>query len=508
MKRLMKFGAIAASVLGAFFAGGPVLAQAIPGPNDDSILRQVIVFGRHSIRTGTASDAQLQNYAVRSYPKFYESYSVPPSSTNAEITTGYLTPRGRQAESLLGSYFRAYLLHERLLTGNTGTDLLRSYFRSNSIQRSYVTAARFGAGLFPDAADVPVHSNAIGGKVPHPDPVIDPVLAGVAPVDTERALVEIQGAYNTGAGLHQAYSGELSLIRSVLLDYPIGTPAPPDPKPHPFVEVTNLPFLFTETPVGQPLFTGGIVKTGGLSTGGREEWDGTDNVADAIDPFVMQYADGMPLDQVAWGMLSKEAISQTTRLNTLIFDLVMRSPYVARVQSSNAASHVLRTMEQVVYGESIRGAFGDRRSRVVVVISSDFYVSGLAGLLGLHWALPGYQPDFVGPGGMLVFELRQPRRSRDYFVRAYFTGQTFDQLRNLAPLTLDSPPATMQLVIPGAGAASLDRPGHGWRGDAVTGLDVSFESFQRFVRSVVDPSSVPDDPVEPGVLPASDVPLN
>ena len=40
---------------------------------------------------------------------------------------------------------------------------------------------------------------------------------------------------------------------------------------------------------------------------------------------------------------------------------------------------------------------------MVVVNSSDAYVAGLAGLLDLHWLLPGYQRDYCAPGGNLVF---------------------------------------------------------------------------------------------------------
>ena len=106
---------------------------------------------------------------------------------------------------------------------------------------------------------------------------------------------------------------------------------------------------------------------------------------DAADPFVMQYADGFPLDQVAWGRLTLDQLSQQTRIISLHFNIEMLSPYLDQVQSSNAASHVLRTMEQAVLGSHVPGAFGNAKSRTVVVISSDAYVAGLAGLL--HTAL-------------------------------------------------------------------------------------------------------------------------
>ena len=147
-------------------------------------------------------------------------------------------------------------------------------------------------------------------------------------------------------------------------------------------------------------------------------------------------------------------------------------PISTRVQSSNAASHVLRSMIQAVSGSNLRGAFGDHKSRVLVIISSDYYVAGLAGLLRLHWTLPGYQPDFCAPGGALVFELRQSKKTKEYLVRVFYTAQTFDQLRNLTPLTLDEPPATMQLAIPGGSNSATD-------------LDVKFATFKKLLKEAI-----------------------
>ena len=66
----------------------------------------------------------------------------------------------------------------------------------------------------------------------------------------------------------------------------------------------------------------------------------------AIDPFVMQYTAGFPLEDVAWGRLTLDTLSQQTRLIVLAMNIEMLPPYINRVQSSNAGSHVLRTMSQ------------------------------------------------------------------------------------------------------------------------------------------------------------------
>lgn len=427
-----------------------VLAQTVT--NDGTTLKQIIVFGRHSIRSSVTDPTELQSYAIDEWPDF-------------GVEKGYLTPRGRQAEALLGAYFRSYLLNQGLLTGNDQKDAARSYFRSNSIERSYETAAAFQGSLISNAVQS-VHSFPL--QVP--DAVFDPILTGVAQVDSNRAVNEAQALFNSGSALKQAYSGEYALIRNVLFD---GEPVPDD-KTDPTAEDIT---LTATVPTAQiPLYTGNIINMGGLQS-----------VIGAADPFVMQYADGLEL---AWGRLTLDQLSQQSRIVGLQFDIEMRLPYLCRVQSSNAAAHVLRTMQQVVSGFNVPGAFCDAKSsRAVVVISSDGYVAGLAGLLNMHWQLPGYQPDFCAPGGALVFELRQVKRTKKYIVRVFYTAQRLDQLRDLKPLTLEDPPATIQLLVPGGSNSAAN-------------MDVDFAVFKKLLGNAIDPKCVedPSKEIQPGVL--------
>ena len=209
----------------------------------------------------------------------------------------------------------------------------------------------------------------------------------------------------------------------------------------------------------------------------------------------MQYADNFAPGDVGWGKFTLDTLSQETRLDILKFNISMRAPYINQAQSSNAASHVLRSMMQIVSNTNLRGAFGDHRARILVVTSSDAYVAGLAGLLGLHWSLQGYQPDFCAPAGALVFELRQSNTSRQHLVRVHYTAQTFDQLRNLTPLTAEVPPATMQLAVPGGSTST-------------TSLDVPWQTFKRLMNEAIGQQYVQPygQEVPPGVI--SNVPLD
>lgn len=433
-------------------------AQTISAADNGSVLKQIIIFGRHGIRAPTAPPRVLNQYSADPYPAFSGS-------------PGYLTANGQRAAGLLGSYFHDYLLREGLLTGDAETDLARCYFRANTIQRSYMTCARFGAGLVP-GANIPVHTYPAGT----PDPVIDPLLARVATVDTNRAVAEALGSYGSGASLQAALSGELSLVSKVLYPagtkplYPPGTSLPTN-APQGAIDPTTLPFtLAANAPMPHPrppYYTGNVMDMGGL----------TQVALYATDPFVMQYADGFPLDQVGWGRFTTATLSEQTRLATLQIAIAMRTPYLARVQSSNVGHHLLRSLQRVVEGGWGDGGFGSPQAQVLVIVSSDYYVAGLAGLLDLHWLLPGYQPDFCAPGGALVFELRERKATGQHVVRVFYTAQTLDQLRHLTPLSLAEPPATMQLEVPG-GSGSFGN------------LDVDFHTFEKLLSNALDLSSV------------------
>ena len=123
-----------------------MLAQTTNAADDGTVLKQIIIFGRHSIRSSPQCHQHLEPVFRRSFPRASPGFPV-----------GYLTPNGQLAAGLMGSYFHDYLLHEGLLTGDTNTDLARSYFRANTIERSYITAAKFGAALIPGAS-IPVHT--------------------------------------------------------------------------------------------------------------------------------------------------------------------------------------------------------------------------------------------------------------------------------------------------------------------------------------------------------------
>jgi 4-phytase/acid phosphatase len=101
----------------------------------------------------------------------------------------------------------------------------------------------------------------------------------------------------------------------------------------------------------------------------------------AVDPFVMEYAEGLPASQVGWGQLTAAGISQILRLYNLILDLECRTPYLAQLESSNLASHVVRSMVQAATGHATTGSLGNPSTKVILLVASDTNISALASLL-------------------------------------------------------------------------------------------------------------------------------
>jgi 4-phytase/acid phosphatase len=412
-------------------------AQAV----DDTQLKQVIILGRHNVRAPAAPNSILNNFSAQPYPVF-------------GVDAGILTANGAKLETMLGGYYRLWLTKEGLLTGNDAADAPLVYFRASVLERTVASAQALAAGLLPAAS---VNVNHYGPT--ESDPLFDPIGAGVARLDLQMAVAAVTGRLGgNGDLLTSAYASELALMRSVLFGYPASeTPVPARPTGK--LDVTTIPIIVT---AGTSLFP---VNLGGLTA-----------VAAAVDPFIMEYAEGLPVSDVGWGQLTAAGISQLTRLSNLTFDLGNRTPYLAGVESSNLASHVARSMVQAATRNAMTGSLGSPSTKVIVLVASDGNLAAFAGLFQLNFILPGYQPNYLTPGGAVVLQLRQSQSTGEYIVRASYVAQTLDQLRNQTALTLAAPPASAPIFIPGCS-------------DRNAAFDCPLEGFVELERNAIDSQS-------------------
>jgi len=354
-----------------------------------------------------------------------------------------ITPNGQANEILLGQYFRLWLTQENLLTGNDNADAAFVYVRANNTPLIVDTAQAFVTGLLPGAT-VGVNTVSL------PDPLFDPIDAGVATLDTNMAVAAVNGRLGGNPqSLATTYASELALARSVLFNYPAGTtPAPATPAGK--IDVTTIPITMTSGVTPGNATT--PVNPGGLGP-----------VYLAIDPFLLEYVDGWNMSNVGWGNLDAAGISQIYRVYDALLDLEYRTPYLASVQSSNVASHIVRTLVQASTGNAMTGTLGTPADKIVVLTASNTNITGLAGLFQLDWLVQGFQRDVAALGGALVFELRQSQTG-EFIVRVVYITQTMDQLRNRTLLALSTPaanvPGNVPVFVPGCSIdnATFDCP--------------------------------------------------
>ena len=431
--------------LSALFALSAAFAQKAEGTSGGR-LKFVIILSRHGVRSPTGSAEQLNQYSAQPWPK----WDVPP---------GYLTPHGAQLMTIFGQYYRAHYSEQGLFSTTGCADAKHVVFFSDSDQRTVETGKALAAGMFPGcSANEQSEQHALAeGQA---DPLFHSLAAGVGNPDHDRAVASIAGRIgNDAAGVTEAYRFQLEVLQRILLGCPEASPCP-GPR-H-----TASKLLF-DIPTG-------------LESGKGDhlvELKSPLNIASTItEDFLLEYANGLPMDQVGWGRVDLRTLKQLMDLHTASSDLSRRSSYLATVQASNALAHILATMQQAATGTAVPGALGKPGDRAIVLVGHDTNVSNIAATLNINWLLDGRRDD-TPPGGALIFELWQRPNASGYEVRVYYTAQTLEQMRNVTPLTLDKPPAKARVFLPGCSTGAIDFPCD-WR------------AFQQTLKTAIDPGFV------------------
>jgi 4-phytase/acid phosphatase len=179
--------------------------------------------------------------------------------------------------------------------------------------------------------------------------------------------------------------------------------------------------------------------------------------SEASEIFLMEYADGMDASAVAWGGLSPEKMLQTFKLHTEAFDLMERTPYLARRQGS---ALLMRAAAAVTSGRSSGLGVADsavREAKFVAYVGHDTNIANIAGILDTTWTQAGYQRNQTPPAGALVFEVRLGSDKKQRVYTSY-VAQSLDQMRKVTPLTLDAPPLRTPLRLRGCSATTPGFP--------------------------------------------------
>jgi 4-phytase/acid phosphatase len=321
------------------------------------------------------------------------------------VGPGDLTARGASVATHLGTYYRALLAGDALVAAHGCGDASHVFVTADVDQRTVATAQAYAAGMFPGCG-LAVHHVAAA-----PDALYHPAEAGVVSPDRARAAAEMHGRFGADlAGPLQAYAPELALA---------------------------------ERATGVPL-------PAGAASIGRG--------ATLAEIFQLEYADGMPATQIAWGRLSAADLLALGRLREFSYDMSDRMPYAAATGASNLLAHLTASLDRAGGTAALAGALDPPGTHLTVAVGHDGNVAQLAALLRVGWALPGYQPNDAAPTGALVFRVGTRASDGATVVRLAYVAPTLEQMRADAAFSLAQPPASQQLFIPGCSDASDGYP--------------------------------------------------
>jgi len=189
--------------------------------------------------------------------------------------------------------------------------------------------------------------------------------------------------------------------------------------------------------------------------GNNVDWTGPMGEAATIaQVFLLEYANGFPPEQVAWGRAATaDAVIRLSELRKIKYEFQERVPYIARRGASNILNQILLALEAGAGPAPVDADAALAAAKLVLFVGSDTQVAEIGGILEAHWQLRGYLDDETPPGGGLVFELLQDPVTRAQFVQLVFVAQTLDQIRAASTLGASNPPNYVPVLVPGCEGA-------------------------------------------------------
>lgn len=378
-----------------------------PVAAEDLQLEQVVLVSRHGVRSPTDIRPPLAQLAADPWPKW-------------PVGPGELTPHGAKLATIMGGYYRDAFAREGLLAAEGCPRPHDLYVWSDVEERTRASAQAMMDGMYP-GCELKPHMQA---DLKADDPLFHPTTAGVCKVDGAKQRNAIMERIADEDALPEEYSKWLPLLQSVLK---CCAPA--------VCSKTGGPCTLDELPAG-------------ISAEGKIQ--GALPIASSLtEIFLLEYANGFPMNQVGWGRIDRLTLLRLGLLHTKYFDLSQFTRYPARRLGSNLLDQVLATMRAKVDRRADSNAKAPARSRAVLFVGHDSNIANLGGLLNATWMSDGYQANDTPPGGAIAFQLYRGQRSRKYFVRLRYYAQSPDQLRDLSTLDASDPLSPVEITVPG-----------------------------------------------------------
>lgn len=391
-------------------------AAQVDGMPADWTLVSTVIVSRHGVRSPTHAHPPLDKLSPDAWPGWV-------------VPAGYLTARGGSLAERMGRYYGDWLRARRVLPENTCPAPGTLYGWADIDQRTRETGSALLQGIAPGCDMRTAHQSDLTTY----DAVFHPVAAGDCPLDpgAARGAIEARLAPDGVAGLNKRYAATIARMGEVL-----GYSRSPACGAQGGCKLEDVPTRLRVEGDGS-----GVTLRGALGS-----------AATASEVFLLQYGEGFPDNDVAWGRIRDESDwARLLEAHNAQRDLLDRTPYLAATNGTPLLAVVLDALTRSATDAAapppapVRGPVLPAGNRVYVLTGHDTNVANLAGMLKFDWQLPD-QPDNTPPDGALVFSLwRNP--AGEPFVRVEFIYQSMQQLRQLTALSLDEPAKRVTLPL-------------------------------------------------------------
>lgn len=370
-------------------------------------LERVVIVSRHGVRAPTKFTPLMQQVTPDRWPQW-------------DVPLGWLTPRGGALITELGRYQRLRLADKGLLDNKTCPTAGQVAVIADSDQRTRKTGEAFLAGLAPECK-VQVHYQQDKSKS---DPLFNPIKAGQCSLNTS----QVKEAILTRAGgsldeYTRHYQPAFQALERVL-NFSQSEKCQAAGQSAQCTLTDVLPAELKVSPENVSL-------------------SGSWGLASTLtEIFLLQQAQGM--SQVAWGRIHGDKEWRTLlSLHNAQFDLLQKTPEVARSRATPLLDLIRTAL--VTQGATENKYAIQLPVSLLFIAGHDTNLANISGALGLNVSLPG-QPDNTPPGGEFVFERWKRVSDHSDWVQVSFMYQTLQEMRDMQPLSLQSPPG--KIVLP------------------------------------------------------------
>lgn len=378
--------------------------MSVYNENDDYCLEQVVVLSRHGIRSPLLNTLNiLKSVTHKTWPDLH----CPP---------GYLTGKGGVLESYFGHYFALWLAKHNLVFKAQQPNSKQIDIYANSMQRTVATAQYFTLGAFA-GFDIPVRHKY---PIERMDPLFNPVIRDISEPFYQQALdaIHVTAGEKEGlAALNRQLKPAYHLLEAIL-DYPQSTYY--FSQQADFFDIpSELALLLGE----EPMISGPI------------------NIGTAVaDAFTLQYYEGLPLNEVAWGKIdSTEQWQMITEIKNQFLNILFASPTVA--------AHIAAPLVDKIYQTLNNGISQENIPEFTLLVGHDSnIVSVLQALNVKKYHLPG-QLESTPIGGKVVFQRWRDKRDDRQLFKMEYVYQSFEQIRQAQKLDLAHPPQHVLLEL-------------------------------------------------------------